>query len=298
MAIHCRGKAKLLIPETGEVFEVSSDDLNWEIVETDERPMGTEWHYCASVCFSSDEGNYEIEAEWDVWEYPIGSIEHTDTEVRGGKLLQNFENYLPLSLVPEDYSKDQLDAILSNTKFHQTFSQEIFSLKVLNNIKIADNNSQKALKRQIYIAAITCLETYLSDAFINTVLSSKEYLKSFFFSFKDFKEQKLQLNELFNYVERAEGIAKKALLEVSYHNLPRVSKMYETALDIKFPDFSKVQKDIVTRHDLVHRNGKNKVGEEIIVDEVMVNEVIFRIESFVNEIDRNLHSKKHSPESN
>jgi phospholipid N-methyltransferase len=159
-----------------------------------------------------------------------------------------------LSLIPEGYSEEQLDAILSNTEFHRTFSEEIFSLKVLNSLKIADYNSRNTLKRQIYIAAITCLETYLSDAFLNTVLSNKQYLKSFFYSFKDFRKQKIGLNELFNYANKAEEIAKKALLEVIFNNLPKVRKMYESTLCITFPEFSEVQKYIVTRHDLVHRN--------------------------------------------
>ncbi len=189
-----------------------------------------------------------------------------------------------------DIDENQLDAILSNTEFYKTFSEENSNLKVLNSLNIAEEKLRITLKKQIYIAAITCLETYLSDALINTVLSNDKYIKSFFYSFKDFKEQKISLNELFNYAQNAEEIAKKAMLNLIYHNLPKISSLYKAILDISFPDFSKVQKDIVNRHDLVHRNGKTKKGEHIVINEKFVYEVICRIENFVNEIDQKLNS--------
>ena len=192
---------------------------------------------------------------------------------------------------PGDIDEDQLDAILSNTEFYHTFSTEMSSLRVLNNIDIPDSNAQKTIRRQIYIGAITCLETYLSDAFMNTVSSSRKYIRSFFHSFKDFKEQKFGMNELFAKSEQAEEIAKKTMLEVIYHNLPKVKNMYESTLSISFPNFSEIQKHIVVRHDLVHRNGKAKDGTKITFSKEDVDEVICAIESFVTEIDQRLKDK-------
>ncbi|MBD2386795.1 hypothetical protein [Cylindrospermum sp. FACHB-282] len=199
-------------------------------------------------------------------------------------------------LDPDEPDDNQLDAILSNTEFYHTFSEEIKSLRVLNSILISGDKTQKSLKRQIYIGAITCLETYLSDAFINTVLSDQEYIKSFFYSFKDFKKQKLGMNELFNYLDKAEEIAKKTMLEIIYHNLPKVSEMYKAILNISFPESGKIYKYIATRHDLVHRNGKTKDSKKILIDESIVNEVINNIENFVTEIDQMLQEKKKSSE--
>ncbi|WP_180381180.1 hypothetical protein [Fischerella sp. NIES-3754] len=50
------------------------------------------------------------------------------------------------------------------------------------------------------------------------------------------------------------------------------------------------------RHDLVHRNGKTKERQEIAVDEVVVDEIMCRIESFVNELDQKLKDKEYSEE--
>jgi hypothetical protein len=188
----------------------------------------------------------------------------------------------------EDLDIDQLEAILSNTNFYETFLNEINSLKILNRINVVDQNAQKILKRQIYISVVTCLETYLSDAFINTALSNERYIKSFFCSFKDFKEQKFALNEIFNYVGKSEEIARTAMLEIIYHNLPKVRHIYKETLNINFPLINQLQKDISIRHDLVHRNGKNKKGDQVLVSKEIIEEFILRVESFVNEIDQQL----------
>lgn len=93
MTIRCEGIAKVRIPETGEVFEVHPDDLDWEFVEADERPMGAQLHYCATFYFYSERGEREVEVEWDAWEYPIGSIECSEVESKDCELLQDFYIY-------------------------------------------------------------------------------------------------------------------------------------------------------------------------------------------------------------
>jgi len=198
----------------------------------------------------------------------------------------------------EDYTdKDQLEAILSNTNFSLTFRDEIASLRVLNKLSGLDQKAKKTLSRNLYVGVIACLETYLSDAFINTVLSKKDYLSSFFTSFKDFREQKVSMNELPDLASKQEEIAKKAMLEVIYHNLPKVSKMYEGTLNIVFPKISEIQKCVSIRHDLVHRNGKTKEGREISIDSIMVDEVISQVESFISEIDQKLKEKDNPSDS-
>jgi hypothetical protein len=201
-------------------------------------------------------------------------------------------NFDPPHKYEASIDEERLNAILANIDFHYTFSNEISNLRVLNQSKQFNLNVQKTLKKQIWSQAVTCLETYLSDAFVNTVLSDKKYLKLFFATFKDFRDRKLGMNELFDYVDKSEEKAKEAMLGVIYHNLPKVSKMYEATLSIRFPDFSQIQRDVVKRHDLVHRNGKTKEGKEVVVDEADVEQMISRVESFVDSLDCMLKSKR------
>lgn len=90
MGIRCEGTAKLRVLDTDEVFEVNSDDLEWELVETDERSMGVELYYSATFYFYSEQGSGEVQVEWDAWEYPIGAIECVNVQCEGCELLEDF----------------------------------------------------------------------------------------------------------------------------------------------------------------------------------------------------------------
>jgi|688.fasta_scaffold285277_1 hypothetical protein len=90
MGIRCEGTAKLKILETDEVFEVNPDDLEWELVDADERPMGAELYYSAAFYFYSEQEGFEVKVEWDAWEYPIGTIECVNVECDGCELLEDF----------------------------------------------------------------------------------------------------------------------------------------------------------------------------------------------------------------
>ena len=82
------------------------------------------------------------------------------------------------------------------------------------------------------------------------------------------------------------------MLEIIYHNLDKVQNMYVATFEITFPDIAELSKLVVTRHDLVHRNGKTKEGEEVIVDKDVVNDLIAKISKFVEEISLALKLKR------
>ncbi|HWS86146.1 MAG TPA: hypothetical protein VN282_04245 [Pyrinomonadaceae bacterium] len=186
-----------------------------------------------------------------------------------------------------DYEEDYVEAVTSNVEYYRTFSEEISSLRRLNAVEVPDPRDLRTLRRQTYIGAITCLETYLSDAFINNVLSKEKFLESFFSNY-DFGDKKLEMGKLYDYARRVRDIAKSEMLDVMYHNLPKVSNIYKAVLDVEFPKFQAVARAISTRHDLVHRNGKTKDGDDVHIDEEVVAAVIAEVEGFVTEVNRRL----------
>ncbi len=189
------------------------------------------------------------------------------------------------------FPETEWDAILSNRDFLDTFQEEIENLRKLNQLKTDDFTTISILKRQIFIGAVTCMETYLSDAFINTILSKREFLKKFYSTYKDFKSRKICLSEIHDYIDKADQIAKVAMLEVLYHNLPKVNEMYKDTLDIDLPTFGDINKAVSKRHDLVHRSGKTKDGDEILVSQADVDQVINMIEDFVRKIDMEIRKR-------
>ena len=175
--------------------------------------------------------------------------------------------------------------------FYLNFATEIDNIRKLNGLEIEDENLLKTLKRQLYISAIGTLETFLSETFVNLTDESEEYFKRFLKTYPDFRNRKVTLDNVYEAHENIKTTARKIMLDVIYHNLDKVQKMYESTFRIEFPDIEELSKCVSVRHDLVHRNGKNKDGETVEVDAQKVEELLVKIEDFVQIISNELDIK-------
>ncbi|MBL7996871.1 hypothetical protein JNM05_16010 [bacterium] len=187
-----------------------------------------------------------------------------------------------------DFDEDLLESILGNTSFYDNFNNSISALNELSKINIVDEELSSYHNKLIYSSIITCLETYLSDAFINTVLGKEMHFRKFVETFKEFNSQKFILSELYTKMDRIKDTAKKAMLDVIYHDLPKVNGMYLDTLDVKFPNFGHLQKAIMVRHDIVHRNGKTKEGNIVKIEKKEVAELIKQTSDFVTEVENQI----------
>lgn len=185
----------------------------------------------------------------------------------------------------DDFIDEQIDSFLYSENPYSNFIDEMHKLKELNKLSLNNNELEKTLKRQIYSSTITCLEDYLSTTLINNVLNDNILFRKFVETYENFKKEKFSLNQIFIKREQLESKVKEHLLGIIYHNLRIVKGIYETTFDIKFPDINEVMKIVINRHHMVHRNGKDKDGNEIILDINNVNDVIYKVEEFIKKID-------------
>lgn len=97
MEIVCKGVSRIKHKDSGEEFEISSDDLEWEVLDGDEGPMGPRTHFQASL-------NHEHlgRISWSIWEYPTGATNMAKTDVGGHVLMEDFE--YGLQHTPDDIS--------------------------------------------------------------------------------------------------------------------------------------------------------------------------------------------------
>jgi hypothetical protein len=202
------------------------------------------------------------------------------------------DHYVEIEEIDEPYYEDQYDAISSNTEFFETFNDGLNSIQELLKIEPIENNLKILFDNQLYSSVIGTMETYLSDAFINTVFKSKENLKRFFKSFKGFDKQNIAISGFYDFEEKSEAFAKKAMLDVIYHHLPKVAGMYKDTFSIKFPEFGEIFKAVLIRHDLIHRSGKDKNGKEVIVDSSMITKLINDVRTFITNIDEQIKDLK------
>lgn len=68
-------------------FDIHKSELVWELVEADEREMGTESHYEAVNYKECAECGSEIIIIFHVWEYPDGVYNDSEIEIENGELI-------------------------------------------------------------------------------------------------------------------------------------------------------------------------------------------------------------------
>jgi len=245
----------------------------------------TEWHQEAD---EDDEGNcYGF-----VVYFEDSSPKHILKKIRNlNKDNQVWYSISDLFIEENLAFQEQLEAIIANKFFYQSFQNEISNVRQLNEINLDNQGLQAILKRQLFVTIIGSLETFLSETFINVTCESSHFFKNFIESYPNFKERKFQLNDIYKEYEKLQLTAKKEMLEVIYHNLPKVRHMYESTFEIIFPAISKLSKAVNTRHDLVHRNGKTKDGVIIIISKEMVSDLLDQVSLFVEDISISLNLK-------
>ncbi len=182
-----------------------------------------------------------------------------------------------------DY-EEQFDAVCSNTDYIKNYRNEIANLKSLCLIEVTEESAQQILFRQIFISIIGSMETFLSDAFINLTLNNEIYFRNFVKTHPEFKKRKIELKDILDEADKLRETAKRIMLDTIYHKLPNVRRMYIDTFKIDFPDIERMYGFVLSRHDLVHRNGKTKKGGYLVVDIATINDLIECSNKLVEEL--------------
>ena len=183
------------------------------------------------------------------------------------------------------------DYDVTGVDYHSNFVNALRNLRNLIDGPVEDYIASY-LYGLLYVNVVTALETYLSDAFINTVLEDRKLLRRLIETAPEFKKTKLSVSEVFKKLDDIDETAKTHLGQIVWHNLARVERMYREVLDISFPNVELISQGIKIRHDLVHRNGKTREGEAILIDKDSVLKLAREVEQLVQEIDGVLLSRQ------
>ena len=189
----------------------------------------------------------------------------------------------------------EYDAIEGAGGLADNFNQEISNLRELNAVDLQNDSLNAILKRQIYIAVIGSMETFLSETFVRVTLAEPTYLEKFVKSHPEFGNRKFALKDVFEAYQSIKEISKTIMLDTIYHNLRNVREMYKSTLEIEFPDIKRALQCVNVRHDLVHRNGKSKEGEEIQINSAVVEETITIIDDLIQVIAINVYQRDSLP---
>lgn len=89
MQISCTGNARIQHKETGELFDVSCEDLDWNEDGMGEGPMGVESQHKAVV-----EHPALGTIIWTLGEYPVGVEDYRNTDIGEHTLIEDLQYHL------------------------------------------------------------------------------------------------------------------------------------------------------------------------------------------------------------
>lgn len=180
----------------------------------------------------------------------------------------------------------------TNADFLETFYKSLEISKNLSKQKLPEKlHLQQPYFRMIYASIITAMETYLCDAFFHKVTNDDKLTEKLLLTSPDFKDKKYAIADVIDWKRNTKQRLSEHLLDIVWHNLPKIQQMYKSVLDVKFlHNIDAIHRAVSIRHDLVHRNGRTKAGTYHVVKIKEIEVLIEIIEKLINHIDIQLKS--------
>jgi len=92
-------------------------------------------------------------------------------------------------------------------------------------------------------------------------------------------------------MDTLEDDVKAYLQELVWHRLDKVVPLMKGSLGINFPPIEKLMRHIVCRHDIIHRGGKMKDGEEVVVSKKLLSALREDVLKFVDGVEAKLNEQ-------
>lgn len=182
------------------------------------------------------------------------------------------------------------EEIKEDRKYIDLFNESMASVEgVIETVNGLFEKDKKVMYPMLYVNLIASMEAYLADTFIKSVLENEEYKRKFIETFKDFRKQQIPLRAIYEKMDGIDEFISNTLRDVVYHNLGKVRKMYKDTLDVDLGNIEKLAKAISKRHDIVHRNCKDKEGNNVRINKEDVEELYKQVTEFVEKIDVQIH---------
>lgn len=183
-----------------------------------------------------------------------------------------------------DYDESLFDAVSSNTRSFQTLCAATEQLRAL--LKVPTPALELAhYLRLLHANAISILETYLADTATNRILADAETLQRYLDWDKHFAERKVSYRDVIREAAKAKAAARDELLDLVWHNLPKAKELYAKVFGVDIGPIDELGRAVALRHDIVHRNGRTKGGDEVSVSEQSIMRVVIDVEQLARRVD-------------
>lgn len=155
-------------------------------------------------------------------------------------------------------------------------------------------HSSEVINRMVYASAIAAMEAFLGDVLINAVLSEEVALKRLIEKDSELKKVSIPLADILAKTTVVIDTAREYLAGLLYHNLAKVGVLYKLILEVEIlPDpehKARLMRAVSTRHDIVHRNGKDKFGQEVELPTAAVFATLADVRRLVEYVDKGVEA--------
>lgn len=163
--------------------------------------------------------------------------------------------------------------------------------------------SASVINRMVFAETISAMEAYLGDTLQSAVLKDPTAMQRMVIEDKELSAEKISLNEILRNPQIVEERVQTYLRGLLYHNLAKIEVIFSFALNIEiFPNKDlkrRLHKTIVLRHDVVHRNGRDKEGNQQYFPTQLVEETMDDVKTFIDHVENSVQAlrKKMPPQS-
>jgi hypothetical protein len=185
---------------------------------------------------------------------------------------------------PDDYDIELYEAVRENDKASATLEDALSAISSLLALSIA-GPEVNVHRRLLFANVIATIETFLSDTFINRVMGDDILLQRYLDTEKAFQERKFPMKDALRMVSEIKAVATKELIEMVWHNIGKVNTLYADVLLVDLGDIAPLGKAINIRHDIVHRNGRQKDGTDRLISAADVTDLIGLVRGLALRID-------------
>lgn len=187
----------------------------------------------------------------------------------------------------EDYIQDEIDeySTVAPQFAYFSFEQSLSDIrKAISELHLLSPEVQQVYVRLLYANAIGSMEAFLSSSLKQIIFTSPKYKRLFVETFKDFSNESLPLNKIFERMAELDTKIVKSLNELMYHNLAKIKGIYKSTLGVDFGDIKSICQKVEIRHHIVHRNGNDKDGNPVNIKLDDLTALVDEVEAFVNSI--------------
>ncbi|WP_323664545.1 hypothetical protein [Pectobacterium carotovorum] len=192
-----------------------------------------------------------------------------------------FKNKLNSSVSHFENMGEELVRLSKEESIFLKFTSQINELKK----SMVKDNSSLNLKMH-YSFAVTLMESCLGDMLKHVILSESVFLINAIKNVKELSVKRVSLLDVYEIEDLVNKSVLSTLSDYIYHNVEKIVPIYRCVLGVELPEDIKnkvgeMAKIVAIRHDIVHRNGFDKVGNEHNLTIESLNVAIKNIIDFV-----------------